>query len=500
MKLTKVKLYTAFLGAVLTLSSCEKDYLEVLPSNAVSYEQAFSSPVAVDAAMTGIYRLMREAPVNQGTVSHDSYGVHAIYLTYEVMGQDIMANSNWFQFQYVLDNKAATYRGTRVMWGLSYNIIANANNIIANVGSVPNIADEDAKAFEAEAKALRAYSYFNLARIYQHTYLKDKNALSVPLMLDATTPQTTGKGRATLEQLYAQIVSDLTFASENIDVTRAAKSRINKNVVDGLLARVYLEMGEWEKAANHAVLARAGYPLMTASQYKAGFNSFTNGEWIWGLPQSADQNPIYPSFFSFIDGRYTVDSKGARAYVRRGYNNIRANDKFVELFDAADARREFQEDPTAFVLKDGNKVWNSDRYNITKFKDEADMGGDLVMMRSAEMMLIEAEAKARLGNSGDAQELVYQLRLQRFTNPDNIVRPTSTGDALIDEIWVERRKELYGEGFGLFDIKRLQKPLVREGNHTAFLGITPANSNLFIYQIPQVEMDNNPELKGQQNP
>ncbi|GGK68171.1 RagB/SusD family nutrient uptake outer membrane protein [Rufibacter glacialis] len=491
MKINKARIYTIILGAALGLGACQDDLLETVPSNAASYEQAFSSPAAVEAALTGIYRLMRDAPLNSGsTPSHDSYGVPHFNLTWDVMGQDLMANAGWFVFQYELDNKLPTYRGTYMLWATNYNMITNANNIIANAPKVPGITEAQRTAFEAEAKALRAFGYFNLARTYQHTYLKNPEALAVPLVLEQTTINTEGKPRATLKQVYTQIVEDLTTAEKGLSTSRVSKSRVNKNVVQGLLARVYLEMGEWALAADYAVKARQGYSLMTPTQWKEGFNTYTSGEWIWGLAQSADQQVAFASFYSTMDGRYTVDSKGNRTYVRRGYNNIRANDKFVELFALTDARREFQE---------AVGTTNSNRYTVTKFKDLPDLSGDFVLMRSAEMILIEAEAKARLGEHDAAQQLVHTLRQQRFTVAADAVKPTTTDAALVDEIWVERRKELYGEGFGLMDIKRLQKPLVRTGNHTAVIGTTPANSDLFIYMFPQLETINNPNF-GPQNP
>ncbi|WP_461488144.1 RagB/SusD family nutrient uptake outer membrane protein [Pontibacter sp. HJ8] len=498
MRIKNIKFLAVVLGATLSLTACEKDYLETVPSNKVSYDQAFSTKAGAEAALEGTIRLMRQAPVNQGAVSHDSYGVPAYMMTFDVMGQDVMANTNWFVFQYEHANKLATYRGTRILWGHAYNLITNANNIIAFSSKLPDATEAEIKSLEAEARVIRAFSYFNLARAYQHTYLKDKNALAVPLMLEPSTPQTVGKERATLEQVYTQILADLTIAENTLTGSRPSKSRINKNVAQGLLARVYLEMGEWAKAAEFAQKARAGYPLMTATSYKGGFNNYSNGEWIWGLPQSADQNNAFASFYSFIDGRYTLSSTGSRAYTRVGYNNLRANDNFVALFDANDARREFQEDEKAFVTSNGNKVWTSDRYTITKFKDLTTLGGHIPLMRSAEMLLIEAEAQARLGNPAAAQLLLLELRKQRYTDATLVLPTLAVGNALLEEIFVERRKELYGEGFGLLDIKRLQKPLVRTGNHTAVIGETPANDDKFIHQIPQGEMDANPNMV--QNP
>lgn len=71
----------------------------------------------------------------------------------------------------------------------------------------------------------------------------------------------------------------------------------------------------------------------------------------------------------------------------------------------------------------------------------------MVVMRSDEMLLNAAEALARQGKEGEAKELLWQLQDLR-----NAKRTESTGDQLIEDILVERRKELYGEGFAVFDL------------------------------------------------
>ena len=106
---------------------------------------------------------------------------------------------------------------------------------------------------------------------------------------------------------------------------------------------------------------------------------------------------------------------------------------------------------------------------------------------------IEAEAKAHGSDPAGALALLNQLQALRGATPT-----TKTGDALIEDILVERRKELYGEGFAWLDIIRNCKPLVREGNHADYSGHTPipAKSWTFVYQIPQSEILNNPNING----
>ena len=124
---------------------------------------------------------------------------------------------------------------------------------------------------------------------------------------------------------------------------------------------------------------------------------------------------------------------------------------------------------------------------------------------SISMLLNAAEALCRQGvdYEDDAKELLWKLQDMRQTP-----RSTSSGNELLEEIWLERRKELYGEGYGLFDLNRTQKPLLRGSNH--YLGggdlQLPARSWRFIYQIPRSELLNNKALvddiwpNGDQNP
>ena len=124
-------------------------------------------------------------------------------------------------------------------------------------------------------------------------------------------------------------------------------------------------------------------------------------------------------------------------------------------------------------------------------------------MRADEMLLNAAEALARQNKDKEAQELLWQLQDLR-----NAKHTTATGDDLVEAILLERRKELYGEGFALFDINRNQKPLLREGNHVNYGGAKsfPARSWRFIYQIPSTELKNNKSMTddiwpaGDQNP
>lgn len=131
--------------------------------------------------------------------------------------------------------------------------------------------------------------------------------------------------------------------------------------------------------------------------------------------------------------------------------------------------------------------------------------GDVPHMRVAEMYLIEAEARSRVGTSTEtttAQSVLYILAKNR---DKDYVLSTNTGAALTEEILVQRRVELWGEGFRFLDLKRLNLPLDRtNSNHTVALAQTlsePAGDARWQWLIPQDEINTNPEIGASgQNP
>ena len=114
-------------------------------------------------------------------------------------------------------------------------------------------------------------------------------------------------------------------------------------------------------------------------------------------------------------------------------------------------------------------------------------------MRAAEMYLTEAEALARLGNTSGAQSVLAELMAKRD--------PLWAGTATVDEIALQRRIELWGEGFRYFDVRRTATGIVRDyegSNHNyelmTIIADVPAHHKLWVFQIPQREMQENVQL------
>ena len=471
-------------GLVFISMSCNEFLDEPKPTTAVSPQDVFSSEDGVRAHFNGIYRNLRsqwQSVDGKSGGNTDTRGVVGLNMTRVVKGADIMVPYGWYQWDYRHQNRNSNYYKVRFIWDFLYENINQTNIIIQGVeGS--DFPESTKNKFMAEACALRAWSYFNLIREYQHPYSVDPNAAGIPVYTEPASIESVGKSRGSVQAVYDQIVGDLEYAVQHLDPggERLLKSNININVANGLLARVKLEMGQWEDAKNAAMAARNGYSL-AADQYGDGFNKIGNPEWIWGFPQRNDQTIYYGNPASFMD------------HFILGYNNAYANDDFVSLFSDTDVRNLF------LAQFYGGTPTDYYYYITTKFVQNEDFSDDVVMMRVAEMYLIESEARAELGES-EAGDVLFELQSNR---DPNAVKSGNTGQALIDEILVERRKELYGEmGVGFMDIRRRQLPLIRTGNHPDVYRFDfPANSDVFVLRIPQLEIDSNENInEPDQNP
>ncbi len=483
---------------MLLFSSCSKDYLETTPTDAVSDLSVFKSTNNAWGAINGIHRMMFFQHGNM-----DQAGQGGIMIHMDMLGEDVVntaQGNGWFNstYQWTL-HRNINASSVAFIYRFYYRVISNANMIIANIDNAEGPA-ADQRAIKGQAYAYRAWAHFNLVQLYAKRYdaaAKPNMQLGVPLMLINTTE---GQPRATVEEVYAQINLDLDEAIKLLDgYTRkaiganpTAKSHLNINVARGLKARVALTQGEWQTAADLAVQARQGFALMSNTQYLDGFNKVSNPEWIWGSYQADDQQTYFHSFFAFMSSNFNS-------------TNIRTNPKAInsalyETMSATDVRRKVW-DPTgttSLIPPGGIKR----PYMTIKFQAQSSAAsiGDVVYMRSAEMHLIEAEAKARLGQDAAAQDALFTLMKNRDPQLVRETLSTLTGQELINTILRNRRIELWGEGFRFFDLKRTNSALNRRGaNHnealvTANAMEKPAGSKEWEWLIPIAEMNANKEM------
>jgi hypothetical protein len=438
--------------AALISGACNKNFLDTKPTNAIPDNEVFNTADNVETVLNGTWSYMFEE-----FFTYAVPGYKSIHLTSDAMGSDIAVTQKYglrdaYGYTEMADN---TKNRVNAFWTILYKVIDNCNNVITRVDNATGDADKKQR-LKGQAYALRGYCYLTLASFYQFNRTGTEKA--VPVSLTPTVPGAVGKPKSTIGEVYKQVIADLQAAVpllKNYQRSPTQKWKIDLNVVNGLLARAYLYNRQWDLAIDPAKAARAGYPLMSGDDYNKGFSDINNGEWIWGHAQTANQSNASYNF-------HYLDVSTPASY----YQSFMSDPYFKNFFDSADVR---------FRLFDWDTLPDQEgylRYKKFRFRDPGALIGDLVLMRSAEMYLIEAEAYAHQGNVAKAAEALNALRTVRNAAKYN------GGGSLMDTILVERRKELWGEGFALSDIIRTGGTVVRK----PFLSYTGEDS---IISVPR---------------
>ena len=470
--------------------SCEKTYLDTTPTASIDAGSAYATTKNASAAINGIYRSF----VVRYLSSQGHSGHPAMMIILDHLGEDMVLGTTAAGW-HVGETRWIAHRAdvntmVQFPYEMYYRIIGNANIGIANIDKAVGPAS-DRNRLKGEALALRAFGYFNLVQLYGKRYesrAKPNTQLGVPLVLEPTTE---GKPRNTVEEVYAQINKDLADAALLLTASRANKSHINLNVVRGFQARVALVQQDWANAAKFAAEARAGYQPMNATQYLDGFQDISNSEWMWGFDHLEDQTEYFGGYHSYISCNFNSS-------VIRTYPKV-INSLLYKQIPATDVRSKmWVESPTAAnsIVPPGGvrpKFLNQ-KFRLPGTPSTSTMG-DVPYMRAAEMYLIEAEAKARLNDAAGASKVLFDLVKTRNSS---YVQSTKTGDALVDEILIQRRIELWGEGHRFLDLKRTNAPLNRNGTNAIasvvlLFDVAPGDVR-WEFLIPRREINANPTI------
>jgi len=467
------------LSGGLLFSGCD-DFLTTEPSVDLTDDVTLTNVTGLTMLLNGTYMKMKNGNGDlhaSSPIGLKSYstGVASIDIaSYPGAGNEIYGAYQFNESSYM-----SIGRFPREFYRNYYEIINNANLLIANAHNA-GVKENDIK---GQALIIRARCYYNLVRLYQHTYTLAKDKPGVPIYLEPSNIHAEPKDRSTVEQVYARIEEDLTDALELLkDFSRSDWTYYDTDVANFLLADVYLTKNEWAKARDAANKITSKYSLMSNAQYKNGF-CIKNDEWILGYKQTSDDSWYYNSI-----GCVWYWEDGTQWAAKMFYPTTNFADNILTSTDARYLFRNITSQP--------------DWYVCDKFNDRH-LGGqpilsDMCDLRAAEMYLVEAEARAHIpGEEATALTILNQIQTLRNGTI------TTPSDDLLEAIYLERRKELYGEGIDIWDAKRLQKGIKRvedkaNGGHYYTVDI-PANSNKLVLQIPQYEMTNNPNIK-EQNP
>lgn len=489
------------------LGSCKKSYLDRLPTNQAPIADVFKTTVTAEAAVQGLNAYMFSIPSG----ANERFGQKSIDLYNDMMGDDMAiarAGAGWLTTVYNYTAARQFASPNSYPWTFYFGMINNANEIITNIDGAVG-PQEDKDLIKAKGLFYRAYAYYNLTLYYQSAYgaVDPTAVLGLPLY---TEPTRVGQPRATLAQTYTFIKNDLAAAKTlmaNSGDARTDKSEINLDVVNAISARVAFQMQDWTNAIAFAEAAMQNYPLNTSkSQINDGFNSFNNSEWIWGSNLVEDQTSNVASFIGHMD----IDAGG---YAALGQQKL-INRILYNYIDTSDARKSWWYSTNVGL----HQRFSNHKFNV---KVPGTFATQICYVRSAEMELIKIESMYHLGQYGPcAAELLafVQTRQPNYTVPDY-----STNHALLFvEIVIQRRIELWGEGFRYSDIKRLAPFMTlselgnglgspsfsqldfpglhreKTGASSTLAGdaytIPDSKSNMFNWKIPGAELSSNSQI------
>lgn len=471
-------------------------------------------PAMIKASATAIYAIGNTYNLLNGS-RHDDYGYGSLMMMMEHRGQDLVGfdtGYNWYGYELALDDHDYTWVFTRMFWSQMYSQIYAANQLAMVID--PATEDNELMFYLAQAHGMRAFAYFNLAQMYQFTYVGNESKPCVPLLLDtnADVVATEGCARATVEEVYTQIMTDLNAAITLLEKTtleRPDKRYINAGVAYGLRARVNLVMNKWAEAASDAQSAltlTGATPYTLAEVSVPSFDELDHNAWMWGVLVEETDRVVtsgivnWPSHMGSFN--YGYASVGAwRMVNQKLYNSIPDTDVRKGWFlDGNGVSANLSNAQQAYITDMGAPAYTQVKY--------APYGGelgtstnacDVPLMRAEEMYLVLAEAQAMSGNATQGAATLQNF-VNTYRDPAYVCRATSA-DGVQEAVWNQRRIELWGEGFSYFDLLRLKKGIDRRGGgyeaHLVY-NIQP-NDPVLIYLIPQSEIQSNALISENDN-
>jgi starch-binding outer membrane protein, SusD/RagB family len=437
-------------------SSCSKSkFLDAKPSSSLVVPSTLSDFQAL-LDQTDAYdgSIMNVTPA-LGELSTDEY-----YLTYSFWNS---LSTPVYQNCYIW--APDIYQGETNIddWNTPYEAIFYCNVVLDGLTgfSVSSDQQQDYNSIKGSALFMRAFNFFNLATIFapmldSSTYTSD---LGIPLRLTSSidVPST----RATVQQTYDQIISDIDQAIPLLPspINYTYRNRPSLPAAYALLARVYLSIRNYDKASLYADSCLQLYNTLinyNTVSFNSSYIEFSrlNNETIW--QNSFDQASTVIQQLDYSPG-VSIDTNLSNLY--------KANDTRQSLF---------------FYLYQPDVINLNGLYNGT-FLPFTGLAID-------ETYLIRAECNARAGDISDAANDLNTLWQNRLTTGSYMpVQPTIAQDSLMSLILLERRKELIFRGVRWTDLRRLNKEGANITVTRVLNGQTytlPPNSPLYVLPIP----------------
>lgn len=465
-------------GCLLFFSSCkkEKDLLNPVPQTSILDADAFNTPVRVLGLVNGIYAGVKDPQFYGG-----KYVMYGDFRGEEFINRTANIFTGYATWSFTLNSGSNEVQN---LWGAAYTAINLANVFMQglnnNSGKVtPQLFTQ----YMAEAKFLRALSYFSLITLYADPYVKNNGtSKGLPLRLKAeTTTEGNDLASSPVADVYAQIIKDLdsaeaglpsTYSSDLLNTTRA-----HKNSAIALKSRVYLNMGNYAKTIEEAkkivpdappYKAPIGVPNQLQSDITVVFGTnYTTTESIFSMPMTTLNSATGQNALGYI---FNAAPTGNAEY-NLNPSGIIGNPGWT----ATDSRR-------SFLTVSGTATF------LKKYNQPSPYTDYVPVIRYAEVLLNYAEAAARTGDLPRALDLLNAVRHRSaptYTFPAGAV---GAQDSLMNTILTERRIEFLGEGFRSNDLLRCLLTIPSKGSSSLTAPAVPPSDPAYIFPLPNSEI------------
>ncbi len=492
---------------LILLTGCSKSFLDVQPQGQLTEEQVLVDPNAAANLVTGVYNSLYFGGFDPTTVGFQ------YYMATDVASDDADKGSTPTDYAAALeiDNFATTANNPILnnLWQGYYRGISRANTAIGQIEQA-TFDEETKNRLLGEVKFIRGLYYFNLVRLFG----------GVPLIVRVPEAEEFNNDefqtRATKEAIYNQIVEDLEDATTYLPPKGQAAAllgRATKGAAEGLLAKVYMYLGNWQKVHDHTgnIITSGLYALVTNNgdtldDYNLIFRENPE-EGVGGNNNTESIFEVQAGINDTEDGVSKLYSNAQGPRGRGGWNDLgfgfnNPSQDLASAYEPGDKRREgtiIFIQPTGENNNEGTILWDglrlptqdsveNPRYNykgyhsplkespqVTNNKDTKPK--NIRLMRYAEILLMRAEAALHVGDAGETLNLLNSIRTRAGL--------PSLGAADESAVWTERRVELAMEQDRFFD-------LVRQGRAGQILrahGKAFVDGKHEVFPIPQAQID-----------
>ncbi len=534
--LNKIFLIALAAAGVSSCADLDTQYYGSYVTDAQKQSALESNPDLADAAVSAVFTQFGAYQGQYGgsTQQYD-FGYPAIMIGLDQQTADVAVPNtdyNWFDSwsSYASPNQEGSPTG--MTWLETYKQISVTNSLISTISLDTDVAELQFSL--AQGLTVRAFDYWLLAQLYQFNYVGHEQSPCVPIITDVNADEVAANGapRATVQEVYDQILSDLDNAislitKSGLTPERVAagnpKQMVSLAVAYGLRARVYLTMHKYAEAAadaQSAIDSFNGSPMTAAEISVPGFDT-ANHAWMWAICLASTDRPITSGlcnfgaqFGSFCFG-YPLAGDCWRWCNKLLWESIPATDArkgwwLDENYQSDHLSATLQEFLNEYINSDGTPTTADGASGLRPYTNvkhglfNGPLGEyvgafDVPLMRIEEMYYILAEATGMSKTAADGIAILEKF-VKAYRDPAYTCTATDQ-TAFQDEVWHQRRIEFWGEGLAYFDLQRLAKPVDRVGGYfpDGYNYQIPADSKVRIYCIPQSEITANPQISVKDN-